>query len=128
MASLHDIHNPSGRLIAGSHVSGTTVYNKAGEKLGSIEDVMIDKRSGRIAYAILSFGGFLGLGDKHHPLPWCTLTYDQRLGGYVVDLDRSVLEGAPAYGTEEAVEWEDEAWNRRLHDYYKVEPYWNAVP
>lgn len=128
MASLHDTSNPSGRLIAGGQVSGTTVYNKAGEKLGSIEDIMIDKQSGRIAYAVLSFGGFLGLGHKHHPLPWSTLRYDQRLGGYVVDLDRSVLEGAPAYSNEEAPAWEDEAWTRRLHDYYKVEPYWNAVP
>ena len=56
-------------LIAGSRVSGTAVYNTAGERLGTVEDVMIDKQSGRIAYAVLSFGGFLGIGDKHHPLP-----------------------------------------------------------
>ena len=98
---MADIDNPSdttGRLIAASKVNGTSVYNRGGEKLGSVYDVLIDKRSGKAAYAIMSFGGFLGLGEKYHPLPWKMLTYDTRLGGYVVDLDRDKLENAPSYG------------------------------
>ena len=72
-------------LIAADKVEGTTVYNRAGEKLGSIESVVIDKVSGKVAYAVLSFGGFLGIGDSHYPLPWGMLKYDTNLGGYVVD-------------------------------------------
>jgi sporulation protein YlmC with PRC-barrel domain len=116
------------RLIAGSKVSGTTVYDTVGEKLGSIEDVMIDKTSGRIAYALMSFGGFLGIGDKHHPLPWTTLKYDTSLGGYVVNIDRRTLEGAPVYDDDEAVNWEDRDWGQRVHDYYHADPYWNVMP
>src|ERR1700752_4650813 len=97
---MADLNNPSetrGRLIAASKVNGTPVYNTAGEKLGNIYDVMIDKPSGKVEYAVLSFGGFLGIGNKYHPLPWDKLTYDEQQGGYIVDIDRARLEGAPAY-------------------------------
>ena len=125
MASLNDTSDPNGRLIAAAQVNGTAVYDTKGDRLGTLEDVMIDKVSGRIAYAVLSFGGFLGIGDKHHPLPWGTLKYNQTLGGYVVDLDRRVLEGAPAYGDADRVTWDDPAWGRQVHDYYKATPYWD---
>lgn len=82
-----------GRLIASDRVEGTAVYGRDGDKIGSIENVMIDKLSGQVAYATMSFGGFLGIGDKHHPLPWNTLDYDTNLDGYVVDLDKDRLEG-----------------------------------
>jgi hypothetical protein len=126
MASLHDVSDPGGRLISADQVNGTTVYDTQGEKLGSVEDVMIDKVSGRIAYAVLSFGGFLGIGDRHHPLPWGTLKYDPNIGGYVVGLDRRVLEGGPTYGDSEAVAWDDQRWGQQVHDYYKAAPYWNT--
>ena len=125
MATLDNISDPNGRLISADRVNGTTVYDGQGEKLGSVEDVMIDKVSGRIAYAVLGFGGFLGIGNKHHPLPWGTLKYDTAMGGYVVSLDRQVLEGGPAYGDTETVAWNDEAWGRQVHDYYKAKPYWD---
>jgi sporulation protein YlmC with PRC-barrel domain len=125
MASLHDIADPTGRLISADQVNGTTVYDTQGEQLGSVEDVMIDKVSGRIAYAVLSFGGFLGIGGQRHPLPWGTLKYDQTVGGYVVGLDRRVLEGGPSYGESEQVAWEDQHWGRQVHDYYKATPYWD---
>ncbi|MBV9782702.1 MAG: PRC-barrel domain-containing protein [Acidisphaera sp.] len=128
MAGLSDTSSTSGRLIAGSRVSGTTVYDTGGEKLGSVEDVMIDKPSGRIAYAVLNFGSFLGMGGQHHPLPWSTLKYDTNLGGYVVNIDRRTLEGAPSYADDRTPAWEDEGWGRSVYDYYKAEPYWNAVP
>jgi len=118
----------SGHLIAGDKVTGTNVYNLAGDTLGEIEDVMIDKKSGQIAYAIMSFGGFLGIGDRYHPLPWKKLNYDPSLGGYRVDLDKRVLEDAPSYAAGEAVTWDDQVWGRRVHDYYGVPPYWSLMP
>src|ERR671910_130233 len=97
------------RLIASDKVEGTAVYNRAGERLGSVHNVMIDKYSGQVAYAAMSFGGFLGIGERYHPLPWRALTYDTGLGGYVVDLGREQLEGAPTLGRDEAP-WGDPAY------------------
>ena len=119
MAGLNDPSETGGRLIAASKVNGTTVYNVAGEKLGSVYDVMIDKRSGKAEYAIMSFGGFLGIGDSYHPLPWHILTYDQVEGGYVVDLDRSRLEQAPSYQVSDTTSWDDPGYGRRIDDYYR---------
>lgn len=118
---MADLNNPSdtgGQLIAASKVNGTAVYNTAGEKLGSIYDVMLDKISGKADYAIMSFGSFLGMGGRYHPLPWQALTYDPGQGGYVVDIDRSRLEGAPSYDTDEVSTWEDPAYGRSVDDYY----------
>ena len=84
----------TGNLIASDKVQGTNVYNAAGDNLGAIHDVIIDKPSGKVAYAIMSFGGFLGMGNQYHPLPWSVLKYDTNLGGYVVNLDKRQLEGA----------------------------------
>jgi hypothetical protein len=128
MDQVNEMSSASGRLIAGAKVSGTLVYNPAGEKLGEIEDVMIDKPTGRIAYAVMSFGGFLGIGGRHHPLPWTALKYDQEIGGYVVNLDRDTLEGAPAYADDEAIAWDDTVWGKRVHDFYSTPPYWMPTP
>jgi sporulation protein YlmC with PRC-barrel domain len=125
MASLNDTNDTTGRLIAADQVEGTSVYNPAGDRLGSVEDIMIDKVNGRIAYAVLGFGGFLGIGDRHYPLPWEKLTYDTDMGGFVVDLDRRVLEGAPSYGDADTAGWEDPAWGKRVYDYYGARPYWD---
>jgi sporulation protein YlmC with PRC-barrel domain len=88
-------------VISSERVTGTNVYNANGDKLGSIETVMIDKLSGQVRYAVMSFGGFLGIGEKYHQLPWDGLTYDEDKGGYVVNLSRQALEGAPSYGRDE---------------------------
>jgi sporulation protein YlmC with PRC-barrel domain len=126
MASIDDPKNTSGRLIAADQVQGTYIYNPAGDSLGSVEDVMIDKVSGRIAYAVVGFGGFLGIGDRHYPLPWEKLKYDTSMGGYVVDLDRQTLEGTPSYATNETAGWQDPDWGRRVDDYYGAHPYWDV--
>ena len=128
MASLDDTNDPSGHLIGAAQVQGTTVYDLAGQKLGSLQDVMIDKRSGRIAYAILSFGGFLGIGDEYHPLPWEKLSYDTAKGGYVVDIDRETLQGAPSYTDKATANWRDDAWGRNVYSYYGVHPFWDIAP
>ena len=104
-------------------MEGTAVYNGAGEKLGSVYNLMVDKRSGRVAYAVMSFGGFLGMGESFHPLPWRRLTYDTRLGGYVVDLDRTRLEKAPSYTARNAPDWSDRTYGHRVDDFYGVPPY-----
>src|SRR5271156_1926376 len=82
-------------LISADKVVGTAVYNRQGEHLGSVYGLMLNKLNGQVAYATMSFGGFLGIGESYHPLPWRVLTYDPRLDGYVVDLDRDKLKGAP---------------------------------
>lgn len=86
------------RLIAAGKVEGTAVYDRTGRHLGAIQGVMIDKVSGQVAYAVLAFGGFLGLGERHHPLPWRALHYSTEVGGYVVDIDPGVAAGAPTEG------------------------------
>ena len=79
----------TGTLIGSDKVEGTAVYGADSEKIGSIERVMIDKISGKVSYAVLSFGGFLGIGDDHYPLPWQSLKYDTNLGGYITGITRS---------------------------------------
>ena len=111
-------------LIEASKVQGTAVYNPHGERLGSIDDVMIDKRSGLSVYAIMSFGGFLGLGSDYYPIPWSKLTYNRNLGGYVVDIEPRVLEGAPAYAAGAEPRWGDRTYEEGLHHYYGAPTYW----
>jgi len=114
--------NETSGLIAASKVEGTDVYNRRGESLGSIYDVMIEKRSGKVAYAVMSFGGFLGMGERYHPLPWAVLDYDERQGGYVVELDKERLQKAPSYGVNETPDWSNRDYGRRIDEYYGVPP------
>lgn len=87
----------SATVISSDKVEGTTVYNAAGDKLGTIDDLMIDKMSGEVRYAVMEFGGFLGMGTDRYPIPWAALKYDTQREGYVVPLDKATLEGAPKY-------------------------------
>jgi len=114
----------AGRLIGSDKVEGTEVHDRAGNRLGTIERVMIDKLSGKVAYAVMSFGGFLGLGERYHPLPWAVLDYDTNQHAYVVDLDTTTLEKAPTIGNQDRVDLSDETYGREVHDYYKVRPFW----
>jgi len=111
-----------GHLIAATKVSGTAVHDLQGERIGRIEDTMIDKSSGRVAYAVLSFGGFLGIGSKFYPLPWAALRYDTGLDGYVVGLDRSALDAAPSFASGEPANWNDDAYGQSVSDYWKLRP------
>ncbi|MEJ7934195.1 PRC-barrel domain-containing protein [Sphingobium sp. AN558] len=104
-------------LIASDRVEGTLVFNPAGEKLGRISNFMVDKRSGQVRYAVLSFGGFLGLGHDHYPLPWSMLHYDVAMGGYVVELDRGALDDAPGHASDQRPRF-DEDYGRAVHGYY----------
>ena len=84
---------------------------------------MIEKVSGKVAYAVMSFGGFLGIGEKYHPIPWSMLKYDTAKSGYVVPIDKNTLEKAPAYARDE-MRYGDRKWNTGVYDYYKVPPFW----
>jgi PRC-barrel domain len=110
----------TGSLIGSDKVEGTAVFGADDTKIGSIERVMIDKISGRVSYAVLSFGGFLGIGDDHYPLPWQSLKYDTALGGYRTGITVSQLEGAPKYGNDNAWNWSDPDRARSVNDYYGV--------
>ena len=109
------------RLISSSKVEGTRVYNADGDHIGEIEDVMIDKYSGEVAYAVMSFGGWLGIGEKYHPLPWSVLEYDPKQEGYVVNVDRETLERAPSYSKNELTG--ERKWRERIHLYYGDTPF-----
>ena len=110
-------------LIGSDKVDGTAVYGSDQQKIGSIQRVMIDKVSGQVAYAVLSFGGFLGFGDDYYPVPWALLTYDETLGGYKVDVTDEQLKGAPSFARDN---WDfgDRAKETALFDYYGAPPYW----
>lgn len=107
-----------GNLIGSDKVEGTAVYGPDSEKIGSIERVMIDKASGEVGFAVLSFGGFLGIGDDHYPLPWQTLKYNTDLEGYVTNITRAQLDGAPKYGVNDSWDWSDTRRSRSVYDYY----------
>jgi PRC-barrel domain len=106
-------------LIGSDKVEGTAVYRSNGEKIGQIERLMIDKITGKVAYAVMSFGGFLGLGEDYYPVPWSLLTYNERLGGYDVDISQEQLKAAPKYGRNAAWDWSDRSRGQQLADYYK---------
>ena len=109
--------NTASSVISSDKVNGTNVYNPAGEKLGTIDSLMIDKISGRVRYAVMEFGGFLGMGTDRYPMPWDTLKYEPEMGGYVVAVEKAQLEGAPRYTREASPDYTDE-YGRRVNDYY----------
>ena len=113
----------SGSLIPAEKVNGTNVYNLRGEKLGHVEDIMLDKASGRARYAVMSFGGCLGIGDKHWPLPWSSLNYDTSKDGFVVDLDKEKLEKALSYDSDD-FRWTPD-YGRIVDRYYNAPSYWS---
>jgi hypothetical protein len=113
-------------LIESDRVEGTTVYDPQGNNIGSIKRLMIEKLSGRVAYAVMSFGGFLGMGSEEHGIPWSKLTYDTSLGGYRTDISESQLRGAPAFSRDSSWDWNDRDRERELHDHYRAPYYWGS--
>lgn len=108
-------------IISSRKVQGTKVVNPAGEDLGRIEDIMIDKVSGRAVYAVLSFGGFLGMAEKHFALPWSALTFAPEREAYIVKIDKDILQRAPGFERDAAPDLSDPDWGRRIQDYYGAE-------
>lgn len=109
----------TGHLIASNKVEGTAVYGRDGERLGDIYNFMVDKRSGRVEYAVMSYGGFLGMGMRYYPLPWDMLRYDTQQGGYRVRLTERDLESAPSFDRNSEPRY-DRDYSGQLHDYYGI--------
>ena len=114
-------------LIESDRVEGTTVYDRRGNKIGSIKRLMIEKVGGKVAYAVMSFGGFLGLGKEEYTIPWNKLDYDTSLGGYLSDITEQQVQGAPTFYRDPAYEWSDRNRERELHDYWRAPYYWGGV-
>jgi sporulation protein YlmC with PRC-barrel domain len=111
-------------LIGSDKVDGTAVYGTDQNKIGSVQRVMIDKLSGKVAYAVISFGGFMGLGEDYYPVPWNSLKYDTNLGGYVTGITEASLKGAPKYSRNSEWDWSREN-DQRVYQHYKAAPYWS---
>ncbi|HEY0115890.1 MAG TPA: PRC-barrel domain-containing protein [Allosphingosinicella sp.] len=107
----------TGRLIGSNKVEGTAVYSRSGSRLGSIYNFMVDKRSGKVEYAVMTYGGFLGMGTRYYPLPWDILEYDTRLGGYRVDMLERDLERAPSFDRDSEPEF-DRRYSDRVRGWY----------
>ena len=116
--------DPGHLLVSSRRVEGTPVYGPAGRKLGTVHSVMIEKRTGKVAYALLAFGGFLGLGEHVHPIPWELLSYDTGRDGYLTDLDRETLKNAPVLTLDEADRPRDRAYDEEIAAYYGRMPWW----
>ena len=112
--------------ILASKVQGTKVYNQAGDKIGQVEDIVLDKQSDRILFAALGFGGVLGMGEKFYPVPWSVLDYSKERGGYVIPVAQDVLDQAPTYRLEDLTKDDGQLSDIRAksYDYYHVERDW----
>jgi sporulation protein YlmC with PRC-barrel domain len=110
--------------IRAKKVLGTSVKSRSGDKIGKIEDIVLDKQSNNIMFAVVGFGGVLGAGEKYHPLPWATLDYDESEDAYVVPYTEDQLKAAPSDTIGELTKNDGLAYRDRTYDYYKAERYW----
>ena len=111
--------------IRASKVIGTSVFNSTGDKIGNVEDFVLDKQSNNIMFAVVGFGGFLGMNEKFHPLPWSTLDYQKQQNGYVVNVTKEQLEAAPSDGIDELTRADGgEQLRDQVYDYYRAPRYW----
>jgi len=123
-AAVRNQSGPGPQIMAADTLTGDDVVNAAGDDLGEIKDIMIDVESGRIAYAVLSFGGFLGLGDKLFAIPWSSLKLDPAGKQFVLDIDKQQLDNAPGFDKDHWPSMADNRWANDIHSYYGARPYW----
>ncbi len=123
MATTIDSRRETAALIGSDKVEGTAVYGSDERKIGNVQRVMIDKISGKVAYAVVSFGGFLGMGEDYYPMPWSNLKYDTRLDGYRVAITEDQLRRAPKFNRNTDWDWSDRSRDRSVYGYYKT-PLW----
>ena len=123
MATTVNSRRETASLIGSDKVEGTTVYGGDDQKIGSVQQIMIDKVSGKVAYAVISFGGFLGMGEDYYPMPWPNLKYDTNLGGYRVGVTENQLKGAPKFNRTTDWDWSDRNRDKAVYDYYHT-PLW----
>jgi sporulation protein YlmC with PRC-barrel domain len=123
-----DLSTPTRRVMSAASLASDSVRNKTGGKVGSITDIMIDLPSGRIAYAVLSFGGFLGFGEKLFAIPWDALTLDEDNKCFILDVNEGTLEDAPGFDKDNWPDMADASWGTGIHNYYGQKPYWERYP
>ncbi len=116
-----------GRVLAAGVLAGESVRNRAGDDLGTIEEIMLDLEAGRVAYAVLSFGGFLGIGDKLFAVPWEALELNTAEREFILDVDKQTLQNAPGFDKEHWPDMADETWGSQVHAHYGTEPYWKTL-
>lgn len=121
---LHDHSGPGPEIMAASSFEGETVVNGQGETIGEIEEIMLDVRSGRIAYAVLAVGGFLGMGEKYFAVPWNAFTMDTDNHRFILDVDKERLKNAPGFDKDHWPSMADQTWAVQVHTYYSTRPYW----
>jgi sporulation protein YlmC with PRC-barrel domain len=114
-------------FIESDRVEGTAVYDAQGSNVGTIERLVIEKISGRVAYVMISFGELLRGGKGSHTIPWGRLRYDTKLKGYRTDISESELSKAPSFAQSETFDWSNREQEQELHDYYRIPPYWRAM-
>ena len=112
------------RVLSAATLAGDAVRNRAGEDLGKVDELMVDIPSGRIAYAVLSFGGFLGMGNKLFAVPWNALQVDEDEHCFILDMDKRTLEAAPGFDKDNWPDMADTAWGSEIFRYYNTTPYW----
>jgi sporulation protein YlmC with PRC-barrel domain len=122
MAQPQLMHQP--KVMSASTLTGDTVVNMQNEKLGKIEHIMLDLATGRVAYAVLSFGGFLGMGDKLFAIPWSSLRVDTENKQLVLNIDKKLLDSAPGFNNEQWPDMADRTWATGINNYYGAKPYW----
>jgi hypothetical protein len=113
--------NPKFSLVSSEDIEGAKVLDPNGENIGEIDQLLIDRVSGNVRYAIMSFGGFLGLGNRKYPLPWGSLKYDSEHEGFIANVTQQQLKDAPQFGAES---WTDREWESRWHRHFQTRPYW----
>jgi sporulation protein YlmC with PRC-barrel domain len=116
--------HPNHRCVSSNDVQGTEVYGADGKHVGEVDHLIIDKLSGRVGYAVISFGGFIGLGHSHYPIPWSALSYDTSLGGFRTNITEQQLKDMPQFSDDS---WQDRNWETRTHQYYQARPYWEGT-
>lgn len=115
------------RVMSAATLSGYLVRNRDNEDVGSIEELMVDPDEGRVAYAVLSFGGFLGFGGRLHAVPWSALTLDAEERVFYLNVDKNTLESAPAFYEENWPDFTDREWGSRVHRHYGLSPHWQSA-
>jgi sporulation protein YlmC with PRC-barrel domain len=116
-------HGPGPHLMGAETLVGNAVYNRDEQDLGGIKEIMLDMRSGRVSYAVLSFGGFLGMGEKLFAVPWDALKLDTVNKRFVLDVDKTRLKGAPGFDKNHWPDMADSTWEQGIHAYYGTKPY-----
>lgn len=119
---------PGPELMGADTLIGNDVYNLKDEDLGDVKEIMLDMRTGRVSYAVLSFGGFLGMGEKLFAVPWNALTLDTENKRFTLNVEKDRLENAPGFDQDSWPNMADPSWAQGIHDYYGTKPYADNVP